>query len=87
MVHIFIWVVIALIIASIVAAVRGSDRYATMSEQEFEAEAQRGSPVGNALMEMQKIVGGGQKVEYMLKQDKREEGDSAESGGEPPEGS
>ena len=71
-------IVVLLIIAAIVHAVTGESRYARMTEEEFEQDAQRGSR-GGALMEIQRIVQG-KKVEYMMQQDKREEGDSAESG-------
>lgn len=72
-----------LILLGIALAVRENDRFASMTEEEFEEEAQRGPGVGNALMAMQGMISGQDKVEYMLQEDKRGEGDSAESGDKP----
>ena len=83
MVYVIAIGVALLAIAGIALAVSSGDRYATMSDKEFEAEAQRGSPVGSALLELQRIVSSGKNVEYMQQQDKREEGDSSESGDKP----
>jgi len=54
-----------------------------MTEEEFEAEAKRGPGLGNALLSMQGIISGQDKVEYMLQEDKGEEGGSADSGDKP----
>lgn len=83
--YVVIAVVLILAVAGILHAVTGKSRYADMTEQEFEEEARRGSPVGNALLELHGIVQHGRKVEYVLKQDKRFEGDSSESGDRPPD--
>jgi hypothetical protein len=75
----FLWAVLS-------AAAANDDRYAKMTEEEFEAEAKRSSPLGAALQELQRITEG-RKVEYMLEQDKHVEADSAESGDKPATGS
>jgi hypothetical protein len=59
-------------------------RYERMTEEEFEAEAKRSSRVGGALLEFQKVVDPGHKVEYVQLQEKHSEAESAESG-DPPE--
>ncbi len=59
------------------------DRYAKMSEEEFEAEAKRGSALGGVFLEIQNILEPQRKVEHMLQRDKKVEGDSAESGDKP----
>ncbi|MGH9861258.1 MAG: hypothetical protein ACRD5F_14650 [Candidatus Acidiferrales bacterium] len=85
--YVVIAVVFMLVAAGILHAVMGRSRYANMTEQEFEEEARRGSPAGNALMSVQGIIEPNRKVEYVLQQDKRFEGESAESGDRPPDDS
>lgn len=85
--YVVIAVVLILALAGILHAVTGKSRYAEMTEQEFEEEARRGSPVGNALTSVQGIIEPNRKVEYVLQQDKRFEGDSSESGDRPPDDS
>jgi len=75
--------IVILILLGLAQVARQGDRLASMTEEEFEAEAKRGPGVGNALMAMQGIIGGQDKVEYLLQEDKREEGDSSESGDKP----
>ena len=78
--------------AVVVAAICGivnlasGDRYAKMSEQEFEAEAQRARALSGAMGAIQKIVDPGHKVEFILQKDKKAEGDSSESGDRPEAG-
>ena len=80
-------VVLALALLGIFYVIAGKSRYEGMTEEEFEAEARRGSPVGSALLEVQGILEPGRKVEYVLQKDKRGEDDSAESSDSPPNGS
>jgi hypothetical protein len=72
-------------VAGILQATIGKSRYSDMTEEEFEREAQSSSAVGNALMQVQGIMEPSRKVEYVLQQDKRPEGDSAESGDRAPD--
>lgn len=83
--HLVIIVVLVLVVAGILLATSGKNRYSEMSEEEFEKEAQRSSAIGNALMGVQGILDPSRKVEYVLQRDKRPEGDSAESGDRPPD--
>jgi hypothetical protein len=82
-----------LILAVIVVAVYGfakiasGDRYAKMTGEEFEAEAKRSSHIGGAMLEVQKMVDPGHRVEYMQRREKHAEADTAESGGPPESGS
>lgn len=76
-------VVVLLVIAAIVQAAIGQDRYAKMSDKEFEEEAQRGSALGGAFLEIQNVLEPQRKVEHLLQRDKRVEGDSAEAGDKP----
>ena len=82
--YVAIAVVFILVVAGIWHAATGKSRYAEMTEEEFEEEARRGSPVGNALMSVQGIIEPNRKVEYVLRQDKRFAGEAAESGDRPP---
>jgi hypothetical protein len=77
--------IIVVIIAALFGLVKaaGTGRYEKMSEKEFEAEAQRTSRMGGALMEFQKAVDPSHKVEYVDESAKRLEADSAESGDKP----
>lgn len=82
MVTLVILGILAAVIALIVGITTGKDRYAEMSEEEFEAEAKRASLLGAAVMEMHKFLQP-TRVEFTRKRDKRVEGDSVEAG-EPP---
>jgi len=72
----------AVVIAAVVGIVKyiSGDRYAKMTEEEFEAEAKRGSRIGGALLEVQKLANPSLKVEYLRQQDKRAEGEQADVG-------
>ena len=83
MVSFVLLVLVAVVVALIIGITTGKDRYAEMSEAEFEAEAQRASLLGAAVMEMHKFLQP-TRVEFMRKRDKRVEGDSAEAAGRPP---
>jgi hypothetical protein len=65
---------------TVIKMVVDEDRYTTMSEEEFEAEAKRVSKTGVALLAIQKHVDPSHYVEYQLQEDKHVEADSAESG-------
>ena len=82
MVPIVILGIVALVLALIIGFTSGKDRYAEMSEAEFEAEAKRGSALGAAMMGLQKMLEP-KRVEYMLQRDKRVEGQQEESGDPP----
>lgn len=74
------------VIWALIRAVIAKDRYAEMTEEEFEAEAKKASAVGAGLQQFQRIVEG-RRVEYMLQQDKHVEADEADSGDKPKPGS
>lgn len=82
--YVVIAAVLILALAGILHAATGKSRYAEMTEEEFEEEARRGSPLGSALMSVQGIIEPNRKVEYVLQQDKRFAGDASESGDRPP---
>ncbi len=81
-----------LILVVIVAAICGlvkiasGNRYTKMTGEEFEAEAKRSSRIGGAILEVQKMVDPGHKVEYVQVKEKHAEADSAESGDRPESG-
>jgi hypothetical protein len=79
MAYILGFVIVIAIIIGIIKAASG-DRYAKMTEEEFEAEAKRGSRIGGALLEVQKLANPSHKVEYLQQQDKRVEGEQSEAG-------
>ena len=56
------------------------DRYADMTEEEFEEEAKRSSSLGAAMSAVQKIIDPGHRVEYVEQQNRRLEADGAEAG-------
>ncbi len=84
MVSIVLFVLVAVVVALIVGITAGKDRFAEMSEDEFEAEAKRASLLGAAVMEMHKFLQP-TRVEFMRKRDKRVEGDSSEASDPPPD--
>jgi hypothetical protein len=63
-----------------------SDRYKDMTEEEFEAEAQRASLAGSAITGLQKVIDPGHGVEYVEVQKHQIEADGAESGDRPETG-
>ena len=85
MVTIVILGVVAVVLALMIGLATGRDRYAQMSEEEFEAEAKRASAHGAAVMGLQKVLEPS-RVEYMLQRDKRVEGEQAPSGDSPSAG-
>ena len=75
-------IIVVLAIWGIVKAV-GGDRYASMTEEEFEEDAKRSSRAGSMVSAFQKIVDPSHKIEYAQEQKERLEADGAESGGPP----
>ena len=75
-------IIVVLAIWGIVKSV-GGDRYARMTEEEFEEEAKRSSRAGSMVSAFQKIVDPSHKSEYVQEQKERLEADGAESGGPP----
>jgi hypothetical protein len=71
-----------LIVYGIVKAATGNP-YSEMSEEEFEADAKRGSLIGPAVMAVQKNVDPNHHVEYVQEQKENIEAVSAESGDRP----
>ncbi len=80
---VLIVICVALVIGVIVAA--GSrDRYAEMTEEEFQSEAERASLLGAGVLGLQEFLQP-KRVEYIMQRDKHVEADSTESGDRPPE--
>jgi hypothetical protein len=73
----------AVVIGAVWGVVRmtSSERYREMTEKEFEEEAKRVSGVRGAMLEIQKLVDPGKKVEYVAQADNRVEGDRRPAGG------
>ncbi len=78
--------ILVLIAVGIVKAASGR-HYEDMSEEEFEAEAKRGSSVGSAIGSLQKIIDSGHSTEHMVEQQQRLEADRTNSGDRPKPGS
>jgi hypothetical protein len=84
-----VYLVTAVILLGIFVAivkVVSSDRYANMTEEEFEAEAKRSSTMGIVVAGLQKIVDPSHKIEMMQEQEQRIEAESSESGDGPETG-
>lgn len=77
-------VIVAVVYA--IAKAAGGNRYANMTEEEFEREAKRSSKVGAAVVGFQKVVDPGHRVEYVQEQQLRIEAERAESGDAPETG-
>lgn len=72
-----------LLLALIFHITTGKDRYAEMTEEEFEAEAkEKSSLLGAAMMGLEKVLNP-KKIEYVVKQKEKKETDAA--GDLPPE--
>ena len=74
-------ILIALVYA--IAKAASGNRYSEMTEQEFEAEAQRSSRLGGAVAGLQKILDPSHHVEYVQEQQERVEADGSELGDRP----
>ena len=85
MAYLITGVVLIGIVFAIVKVV-SSDRYAKMTEEEFEAEAKRSSAMGIAVAGLQKIVDPSHKIELMQEQEQRIEAEKSESGDGPATG-
>ena len=84
MLYVGLLVVLVVLLALIIHVATGEDRYAKMTEEEFEAEARRVSLMGVAATELQRHIDPQHKVEYIAQRDKHVEADSAESDDRPP---
>jgi hypothetical protein len=83
MVYLLGFVLLALLIAAVVYAITSSeDRYARMTEEEFEEDAKRTSMTGAGLLGLESIFDP-KKAEFLLQQDKRVEGEQSPSGDRP----
>ena len=85
----FITIVVLVLVAAIIWAIAkaaNSDRYANMTEEEFEAEARRSSAIGGAVAGLQKVIDPSHRVEYVQGQNERIEVDGAESSDHPDSG-
>jgi hypothetical protein len=80
--YIITGVIVFLAICGIVNAI-GDDRYANMTDKEFEEEAKRVSGASGVVSALQKIVDPSHRIEYVQEQKERIEADGAESGGPP----
>ena len=79
MVYLIGAVIVFLAVWGIMKAASG-ERYANMTEEEFEAEAKRGTPVGGMVSAFQKIVDPGHSAQFAQEQTQRLQKDGAESG-------
>ena len=73
------------LIALLIYVMAGNDRYATMSEEEFEEEAKKKSLVGAALIGFEYTLRK-KEATYVMEVKSRIERDATPSPGEPPEG-
>jgi hypothetical protein len=86
---ILLYVMIGVVIVAALVAITkmvSTDRYANMTEEEFEAEARRSSMMGAAMSATQKVFDPSHRVEYVEEQRDRAEAESSHSGDRPPEG-
>jgi hypothetical protein len=77
---------VLLMVIGIVKAASGR-HYSDMTEEEFEAEAKRGSPMGAAVGGLQKIIDPAHSSEHIVEQQQRIEVDRTNSGDQPKPGS
>jgi hypothetical protein len=83
------YVIAAIVLIAVVYAIAktsSGDRYANMTEEEFEAEAKRASLMGAAVTGLQKVIDPGHRVEYVAEARQQVEADGAESGDKPETG-
>ncbi len=85
MVYLVVGIIVAVVLYAIAKAATGN-RYANMTEEQFEQEAKRSSKVGAAVIGFQKVVDPGHRVEYVQEQQQRIEAESSESGDAPEAG-
>ncbi len=81
---VYVVLLVVLLVVALLKLTIGPDRYAKMTEAEFEAEAKRSSPLGAGVLGLHKLLQP-KRVEYLLQRDKHLEADSAESGDRPPQ--
>ncbi len=84
MTYIILLIILVALLIAIIRVAAGDDRHATMTEEEFEAEAKRASMAGVAMTELQKHIDPQHKVEYLAQRDKHVEADSSDYGDRPP---
>ena len=84
MTYIILLIILVALLIAILRVVARDDRHATMTEEEFEAEAKRVSMTGSVITELQKHIDPQHKVEYLAQRDKHLEADSSDSGDRPP---
>lgn len=84
MVSLLLFIVFVVVLIAIVVGVARSDRYSKMTEAEFEAEAERSSLVGAAMLATQNLIQPS-RAQAMIEQKKRVENDVTAAGGEPPQ--
>jgi len=82
----FIAAIVLIVVVWGIAKATSGDRYANMTEEEFEAEAKRASLVGAGVMGLQKVIDPGHRVEYVAEAKQQIEADGAESGDRPDPG-
>jgi hypothetical protein len=78
-------IVLILVVCGIVKATSG-DRYANMTEEEFEAEAKRSSLLGAGVTGLQRVIDPGHRGEYVAEAKQQVEADGAESADRPDTG-
>jgi hypothetical protein len=76
--YLLVFAFIALLIFLIVKFA-DSDRYAKMTDEEFEAESKRASKIGGPIAAMQKLIDPGHRVEYVQNQKKRKPPESGQA--------
>jgi hypothetical protein len=79
MIYVIGLVVFVVLVVAIAQAASG-DRYANMSEEEYEAEVKRGSLMGAAVAGLQKVIDPDHHVQHIEEQAQRLEADSADLG-------
>ncbi len=84
MVTLFLLAVFVALVIGVMAAATSKGRYQEMSEEEFQAEAERASLLGSAVLGVHKFLQP-KRVEYILKRDKHPEAEETESGDRPPD--
>ncbi len=80
--HWVLFAVVILLLIALVVVMGGPERYAKMSEKEFEGDAERKSLLGAAMVGVEEALRP-ERVEQVLEQKKRVEKDAARSGDKP----
>ena len=85
MIYVILFAVFVALLVGLARAASTRDRYADMTEEEFQADADRSSLLGAAMLGLQKNLQQ-KRVEYILQRDKHLETDATTPGDRPPEG-